>query len=109
MTRPAPGQLSLDLARHVANKLTAPEPTEPYDFSEPDPRTTPRPDWVIPPELRLPTDPPDTGTVSLIPASRTGTTAILPNRPVPVVTLNGSAWANPDSPQVIAGKGGNAP
>lgn len=29
-----------------------------FDFlAHPDPRTTPRPDWVIPDELRLPTDP----------------------------------------------------
>jgi hypothetical protein len=36
---------------------SAPEAVEPFDFeAHPDPRTTPRPDAVIPPELRLPTD-----------------------------------------------------
>ena len=29
-----------------------------YDFSEPDPRCEPRPDWTPPEWLRLPTDPP---------------------------------------------------
>lgn len=45
-------------AAHAATWVRKPA-WEPFEFTGDDPRLVPRPDWVVPAELSLPTDDPD--------------------------------------------------